>query len=74
MERVRCLLLEAKLSRSFWGEVLYTVAHMINLSPTLHCRLIFQIEFGMARMFPMIAYVCLATKLLYMGPKMRGPS
>ena len=35
MERVRCLLSEAKLSNSFWGEALLTVAHVINLSPTV---------------------------------------
>ncbi|XP_057968572.1 subtilisin-like serine-protease S [Malania oleifera] len=34
-ERVRCLLSEAKLPRSFWGKALYTVAHVINLSPTV---------------------------------------
>jgi len=32
MERVRSLLSEAKLPGSFWGEALYTVAHVINLS------------------------------------------
>ena len=32
MERVRCLLSEAKFPRSFWGEALYTIAHVINLS------------------------------------------
>jgi len=32
MERVRCLLPEAKLSGSFWGEALYTAAQVINLS------------------------------------------
>ena len=35
VERVRCLLSDAKLSRSFWGEALYTVAHVINLTPTV---------------------------------------
>jgi len=32
MERVRCLLFEAKLTGSFWGEAFYTTAHGINLS------------------------------------------
>ena len=32
MERVKCLLSEAKLPGSFWGEALYTAAHVINLS------------------------------------------
>jgi len=32
IERVRCLLSEAKLPGSFWGEALHTVAHVINLS------------------------------------------
>ena len=35
MERVRCLLSEAKLPNSFWGEALLTVAHVINLSPVV---------------------------------------
>ena len=32
MERVRCLLSEVKLLKSFWGDALYTIAHVINLS------------------------------------------
>ena len=35
MKRVRCLLCEAKLPNSFWGEALLTAAHVINLSPTI---------------------------------------
>ena len=35
MKRVRCLLAESKLSKSFWGEALYTVTHIINLTPTI---------------------------------------
>ena len=35
MERVRCLLSEAKLSNSSWGKALLTVAHVINLSPVV---------------------------------------
>ncbi|GKV10172.1 hypothetical protein SLEP1_g21576 [Rubroshorea leprosula] len=35
MERVRCLLAEAKLPRTFWAEALNIVAHVINLSPTI---------------------------------------
>ena len=35
MERVRCLLSEAKLPNSFWGEALLTAVHVINLSPTV---------------------------------------
>lgn len=34
VERVRCLLLESKLPRSFWGEA-YTIVHVINLPPTV---------------------------------------
>ena len=34
MERVRSLLSDAKLPKSFWGEALNTVAHVINLTPT----------------------------------------
>lgn len=35
MERVGCLLSEAKLPNSFWDEALSTVAHVINLSPSI---------------------------------------
>jgi len=35
MERVRCLLSEAKLLGSFWGEALYTATHVINLPPVV---------------------------------------
>lgn len=35
IERVRCVLSEAKLSNSFWDKVLYTVTHVINLTPTV---------------------------------------
>ena len=31
IERVRCMLYEAKLSKHFWGEALYTTVHVINL-------------------------------------------
>ncbi|KAL4296424.1 hypothetical protein GQ457_12G004830 [Hibiscus cannabinus] len=37
-ERVRCLLSDAKLPRSFWAEALNTVAHVINLSPSVPLR------------------------------------
>ena len=33
VERVRCLLSQAKLPNSFWGEALNTVVHVLNLSP-----------------------------------------
>lgn len=33
IERVRCMLSEAKLPKHFWGEALYTAMHVINLSP-----------------------------------------
>ena len=35
MERVRSLLFEGKLPKSFWGEALLTAAHVINLSPAV---------------------------------------
>ncbi|RDX66524.1 hypothetical protein CR513_54695, partial [Mucuna pruriens] len=35
IERVRCMLSEAKLPKHFWGEALYTVVHVINLSPAI---------------------------------------
>ncbi|GMI93102.1 hypothetical protein HRI_002979500 [Hibiscus trionum] len=38
IERVRCLLSDAKLPRSFWAEALNTVTHVINLSPSVPLR------------------------------------
>ena len=32
-ERVRCLLSHSQLLRSFWGEALNTVVHVLNLTP-----------------------------------------
>ena len=34
LERVRCLLLSAKLPKSFWGEAVHTTAYLINRSPS----------------------------------------
>ncbi|RDY03371.1 hypothetical protein CR513_13054, partial [Mucuna pruriens] len=33
IERVRCMLSEARLPKNFWGEALYIAVHVINLSP-----------------------------------------
>ena len=33
VERTRCLLSQAKLPRSFWGEAMSTAVDVINLSP-----------------------------------------
>lgn len=33
VERVRCLLSQAQLPMSFWGEALNTVVHVLNLTP-----------------------------------------
>lgn len=33
VERVRCLLSQAKLPKSFWGEALSTAVHILNLTP-----------------------------------------
>ncbi|WVZ04644.1 hypothetical protein V8G54_017990 [Vigna mungo] len=35
IERVGCMLSEAKLTKHFWGEALFTVVHVINLSPAV---------------------------------------
>ncbi|RDX84941.1 hypothetical protein CR513_33943, partial [Mucuna pruriens] len=35
IERVRCMLSKAKGFKHFWGETLYTVVHVINLTPTI---------------------------------------
>ncbi|RDX87768.1 hypothetical protein CR513_30719, partial [Mucuna pruriens] len=35
IERVRCMLSEARLPKHFWGETLYTTVHVINLSPAV---------------------------------------
>ena len=34
LERVRCMLLSAKLPKSFWGEAVNTAAYLINRSPS----------------------------------------
>jgi len=48
IERVRCMLSEAKLSKHFWGEALYTAMHVINLSlvVALHSEVPNKIWFG----------------------------
>ena len=33
VERIRCLLSQARLPKSFWGEALSTVVHVLNLTP-----------------------------------------
>ena len=33
VERVRCLLSQSQLPRSFWGEALNIVVHVLNLTP-----------------------------------------
>ena len=35
IEKVRCILSEAKLPKHFWGEALYIAVHVINLSPAV---------------------------------------
>ena len=35
LEKVRCMLLDAKLSKHFWGEALYTAMHVISLTLTV---------------------------------------
>ncbi|KOM31594.1 hypothetical protein LR48_Vigan01g114900 [Vigna angularis] len=35
IERVRCMLSEAKLPKHFWGEALLIAMHVINLSPAV---------------------------------------
>ncbi|RDY00420.1 hypothetical protein CR513_16399, partial [Mucuna pruriens] len=35
IERVMCMLSEARLPKHFWGEALYTAVHVINLSPAI---------------------------------------
>nr|KYP45301.1 Retrovirus-related Pol polyprotein from transposon TNT 1-94 [Cajanus cajan] len=32
LERMRCMLSDAKLPKHFWGEALYTAVHVINLT------------------------------------------
>ena len=35
VERVTCMLSEAKLPKHFWGEALLAVVHVINLNPAV---------------------------------------
>ena len=48
LERVRCMLSDAKLPKHFWGEALYTVVHVINPTPivTLDSEVPDKIWFG----------------------------
>ena len=39
MERVRCMLLEAKLSKDFWAEALATTTYTINRSPNIYTNM-----------------------------------
>ena len=48
------MLSEDKLSNSFWAKALNAVAYVINLSPVVALDGMFQIEFGLIRMFLMI--------------------
>lgn len=54
VDRVRCVLSEAKLPNSFWAEALNTVAYVINLSPVIALDGDVPTEFGLIRMFLMI--------------------
>nr|KYP50220.1 Retrovirus-related Pol polyprotein from transposon TNT 1-94 [Cajanus cajan] len=48
VERVRCMLSEAKLPKNFWGEAFFAAVHVINLSPvvTLNIEVPNKIWFG----------------------------
>ncbi|RDY09567.1 hypothetical protein CR513_06043, partial [Mucuna pruriens] len=48
IERVRCMLFEVRLPKHFWGEALYTIVHVINLSPivALNTKVLNKIWFG----------------------------
>ncbi|RDY00403.1 hypothetical protein CR513_16424, partial [Mucuna pruriens] len=48
IERVRCMLSEARLPKHLWGEALYRVVNVINLSPTvaLNTEVLDKIWFG----------------------------
>ncbi|RDY09301.1 hypothetical protein CR513_06327, partial [Mucuna pruriens] len=48
IERVRCILFEARLPKHFYDEALYTTVHIINLSPTvaLNTKVSYNIWFG----------------------------
>ncbi|RDY10892.1 hypothetical protein CR513_04511, partial [Mucuna pruriens] len=48
IERIRCMFSEARLLKHFWGEALYIVVHVINLSPTvtLNIEVPYKIWFG----------------------------
>nr|KYP34396.1 Retrovirus-related Pol polyprotein from transposon TNT 1-94 [Cajanus cajan] len=48
VERVRCMLSEAKLPKHFWGEALLATVHVINLSPAvaLSTKVLDKIWFG----------------------------
>ena len=58
------MLSKAKLPKHFWGEALYTVMHVINLSPVVALNSEVQKKIGLARMRRVITFEFLAARLL----------
>ncbi|RDX71862.1 hypothetical protein CR513_48731, partial [Mucuna pruriens] len=73
IERVRCMLFEARLPKHFWGEALYTAMHFINLSLVVALKQRCQTRFGLAKMSSMIICESLAVRSLCMFQRMKDP-
>ena len=74
VERVRCLLSQSQLPRSFWGEALNTVVHVLNLTPCVPLEFDVPDRIGQIMKSLMITCVSLDAMILCIFPKMRGLS
>lgn len=64
----------AKLPKSFWGEALNTVVHVINLSPTVILDGDATQNFGYIRKLLMIIHESLVARPIFMLQRMKGLS
>lgn len=74
VERVRCLLWDAKLSDSFWAEALNIASYVINLSHIFSLDGDIPNLFGLVRMFLKIGWECSVVRSLCMFLRMRDQS
>nr|KYP33580.1 Retrovirus-related Pol polyprotein from transposon TNT 1-94 [Cajanus cajan] len=74
LERVRCMLSDAKLPKHFWDEALYTTVHVINLTPTviLDGEMPDQIWFGKNASYDYL--VSSFVRHLFMFQRMKDPN
>ncbi|RDX87202.1 hypothetical protein CR513_31358, partial [Mucuna pruriens] len=60
IERVRCMLSKARLSKHFWGKIVYTVVHVIslNLVVALNTKVPYNIWFGIDVKYDLRVFGC----------------